>query len=185
MNTNKASIEAAYNDSNKPNPSNSAEKPVNQDADLDFLLKSQQQESESVDLKYRNFKIISILIAGIIIAISVFMVGSVLLNNNSSTRDNLDSEVTGSGIFNPSEYITGERFLSGEIVEVFNPENTANELRFELLDENGDRQAFVYSNTNDLELSMGLNVEIEGELQRRTQDGYDVVLVRSIVLKGD
>ena len=54
---------------------------------------------------------------------------------------------------------------------------------FLLLDTEGQSLAYLYSKNNDLNLSLGLDVEIQGELRSNAGDGKEIIEVLSIKLK--
>lgn len=158
------------------------EKTNSVESEFDFLLKEQQREMSASENSFRTLKIIAILFV-IGIVLSVLFISARALRDNNNTTPVADR--TGTGVFNPLQQGVLEGPLRGKIREVFYPfnETPSPQEQFELVDENNERIAFVYSTSNDLSLLVDVEVEIDGELRRRTSEGYDVILVRSLILK--
>ncbi len=149
----------------------------------DSLLKSQSENK--IENSLRKYKFISLLFLIFVICASLYLAVSFYINSNNQSVTGVGStaEKQNTGAyFNPEYYSNTERKISGKISKNFN--NTENKMTgFLLLDTEGQSLAYLYSKNNDLNLSLGLDVEIQGELRSNAGDGKEIIEVLSIKLK--
>lgn len=156
------------------------------DAYFNSLFENQKEEAARGVRNMRYFKLFSLVFLILIICVSLYFAvsfymrstGSDLNVSTSGLRENSNS----GAYFSPDYYLKTERKLAGEISINSNFGNDS-EREFELLDDNGKNIAYIYSRKNDLSLSVGLEVEIEGRLVKTTSSGIEIIEVSSIRLK--
>lgn len=71
--------------------------------------------------------------------------------------------------------------IAGKITSSSIPTNP--KVKYELQNEKRERVAYLYSDNNDLELSLGLTVELQTENSGEKYSGIDIVNVKAIKLK--
>jgi hypothetical protein len=165
------------------NPAPNKPQELEASAYYDTLLKSQSEDDAGNPV--RKYKLISLLFLISVICASLYLAVSFYINSNNQrlVAVNTTAEKQNTGAyFNPAYYSNTERKISGRINKNFN--NTNDKMTaFQLLDDEGKNLAYLYSKNNDLNLSLGLEVEIQGELRRSMSDGKEVIEVLSIKLK--
>ncbi len=148
------------------------------------LLKEQQEEFKNPPSKKSKMITYGILVA--VISIGMYFAVNFYVNANNLTANSgsssLADEQANSAYFTPNYYANRERKISGKIVKnsVQTSDKTTN---FELEGNDGKNIAYIYSNTNDLNLSVGLIVEIQGEYRSTTESGKEIIEVYSLKLK--
>jgi len=106
---------------------------------------------------------------------STYLIISVSNNPPNLAVD--ESNQTSSAYFNPHQDSEIKNInIMGEISK-----SQDSEYPYMLLSD-GKKIAYLYSETNDLNLSLGLNLQIDGEVKTQ-KDGVDVINVKSIKLK--
>ena len=172
---------------NTPNPQETKENKLTaNETEIYFnsLLREQQEEFQNPTNK--NSKMITYGILVAIIAIGMYFAVNFYVNANNLTANSGSSSLNGdqsnSAYFTPDYYANRERKISGKVAK--NPVQTTDKTtNFELEGNDGKNIAYIYSNTNDLNLSVGLVVEIQGEYRSSTESGKEVIEVFSIKLK--
>lgn len=150
------------------------------EAYFNSLLKSQTQETNS-DSR-RKFKPFTLLILIAVIFIPIYFAVNYYIKATNIEATPVDvTQPENSGAYFDPGYYTRERTITGKISKGM---NTVDEERsFELLDNDGKNIAYIYSKDQDLNLSIGLTVEIRGQLSDSAEDGKEIIEVKSIRLK--
>lgn len=116
--------------------------------------------------------IVLFVVAGIFIIVSQF---------TSSTGD-ITKKIDNDAYFAPPSEDEMQRSVSGKINKMYNViEN--DKVKHELLDKDGNRLAYLYSSTNNLDLSIGLYVEVTGAATRERASGVEIIRVETIKYK--
>jgi hypothetical protein len=171
---------------NTQNPKSQKPEIAETEVYFNSLLKS-QEESQKNASSIKKSKLISFVVLIVIIGLGLYYALNFYLkaNNINSTTSAIDTKIENqdsSAYFNPAYYSDKERKISGKIGKSYNQTDNSN-LDFELLGNDGKTIAYIYSVNNDLNLSVGLTVEIQGEYRTTSVSGKEVIEVKSIKLK--
>lgn len=167
-------------DPNSPTPSPST---LETEAYFNSLLKS--QEAEKITSGKSPFRPIALFILVLVVGFGLyysvnFYIGATELK---SSLDPTSEEVKKSGAyFTPEYYSNRDRGLFGKVNRNLSSTAEANQA-FVLENEEGEILVYLYSENNNLDLSVGLNVEINGQLRKNAPDGKEIIEVTSIKLK--
>lgn len=122
--------------------------------------------------------LIVFVVTAVTIAYSVYLVSKIA----TSTPDSGGNSTSQNYYFVAPPENSGEIEIGGKIVPI--PTNIVeSQYAHELVDENGQRLAYIYSDKNNLDLPSGMKVEIIGVTEAKKYNGYDVIKVTKLKLK--
>ena len=128
-----------------------------------------------------NSKHLAYTFLSIVMLTGIYSTYLVISASNAPLSIPVDDKNTTSGYFNPYRNQEVKKVsVVGEISKSQDSEYPS-EYPYVLLNDS-KKVAYLYSETNDLNLSLGLNLQIDGEVMT-LKDGVDVINVKSIKLK--
>ncbi len=150
--------------------------------ELSKILESMPVSEESEEKNGRSvFKIM----LGVFLTIVIIGVVWILFvkPEDSATPSSNNTVDKSNAYFIPPTERSREKSLKGKIKNTDPMYVNGKEIAYILVDNNEEKIAYLYSTSNDLNLSVGFNVEVLGVAERKQYNDMDIINVKTIKLK--